>query len=219
MNNRILNFALALTLLSSDLFAGSSVSAMKNDLSVTVRSLSSQESKRLFGRNLHSERIYPIKLCVENLKKEPVDISIKDLKVKGVNVLTTAKIRAAISAMSAVGFGFALTVVLLPLSFLAHYSIKRLTEQLSMVAQHGFTNDMVTIQPGEVFETFAFPEYKLPETEYLRDASGNRLCDENGKELPGTTPPFVAPTCIDTVVTCAMSTAWFNVSFELSAPV
>lgn len=219
MNKRILSFALTLTFLISDLCAGSSVSATKNDLTVTVRSLSSRESKTLFGRDLLASRIYPIKLCVENWKNAPVSVSIKDIQVRDAHVLTTASIQSSIASMYAVGCVCAFTIILIPLSFLMHYSIKDLTEQLSMVAEHSFTNDTVIIQPGGAFETFAFPEYKSPETVYLRDANGKRLCDEHGKELPGTTPPFVAPTCIDTVVTCSTSTAWFSVSFELSAPV
>ncbi len=217
MKKRILNFALTLTLLSGDLCAGRSVSVTKNDLTVTVRSLSSRESKTLFGRDLLTSRIYPICLSIRNQKDIPVSFSIKDVQVLGANVLTTASIQSSIASMYVAGCVF--LIICFPISFLMYYGTKWLTEQLAMVAEHGFTNDMVTIQPGEVFETFAFPEYRSPETVYLKDANGKRLCDENGKELPGTRPPFVAPTFIDTVVTCSTSTAWFNVSFELSAPV
>ena len=217
MNYHLLKLALSITLFANNLYASNPVSETKNDITVAVQVLSSRECKTLFGQDMRSSRMYPIRLFLRNQSNSPISVSIREVQVRGANIVTKASIQSSISTMYIAGCVF--LFIFFPFTFLIHYSIKHLTELLSIVAKHGFTDQMVIIQPGALFETFAFPEYRLPETEYARDANGNRLLDEHGKELPGKTPPFVAPQFVETAVTFSTSTAWFNFTIELSAPV
>jgi len=218
MNRNLLKLALTITLLANNLYAGNTVSQSKNGITVSVRSLSSQECKKTFGKDLHSNRIYPICFSIHNEKKAPAHVSVKSIQVLEADILTANSINVSIGKWS-LGTLF-LTIVFFPFGLLSMYYVDYLKELLPIVEKWSMTDKTSVIIPsGEPFEAFVFPEFKSPETEYPKDKNGNRLRDENGKELPGKTPPFIAPEFVDATVTFATDTAWFRFTLEFSVPV
>lgn len=206
-------------LLVPNLYAYCPVNSASMGITVTAQAVSATECKKLFGKDLHSNRIYPIRLTFYNDQKIPARISFKDIQIAGAKVLTKQSIQSSIAAIQATSLICCMTFVLIPFGVLAPNSIPFLTDLLALVERFTLGDQAVIIQPGQSYETWIFPEYSAPETEYLKDEQGKRLCDENGKELPGQTPSFIAPNSIEAGITLLSDTSQYTSSFVFNIPV
>lgn len=219
MYNRLLPFVAAAVLLVPNLYSHQPVKSASIGVTVTAEAVSATECKELFGKDLRVHRIYPIRFTLHNVQNVPVCVSLKDIQVTGAKLLTKQSIQASIAAIQATSLICCITVVLIPFGVLAQNSIPHLTELLTLVERFTLGDQTVTIQPGNEYETFVFPEYDAPKTEYPRDEQGNRLLDEKGKELPGKTAAFVAPSSIEVGISLVSSTRRCTPSFVFNIPV
>lgn len=222
MNFKSLNIAITLSLLVSQAYAGKPVSQTQNGINFTAKAMSRRESLNTFGEDLGSY-VYPIRLTIRNDSDVLTGISMKSIQVSHAKVLTSKSLKSSIDTMVGATLACAFTIVLIPFAFLTGYGVRILEAQLAIIEKFngmidGMEEQTINLNPGISYETFIFPKYECPQTQYQKDEHGNRLRDAKGKELPGKTPPFIAPKSIGTAMEFVTNDS-LNIAVNFNLPV
>jgi hypothetical protein len=196
---------ISILFLTPQLYAGKPVCQTINGITITAQAMSAEESKHTFGQNLHTSRIYPIRLYLINERGLPVSISIESIQVLLADVLTDKSLKSSIDISS--GVAAAMTIVCFPIGLATQWHRINLKKLLSIVEKFSMGDRKIMIHPSQRYETFIFPQFPRPPAEPLKDEKGNRLRDSQGKVLRAKRPDFVAPESLETTVKFLVDTS------------
>ena len=180
MNTKIQKTALLSILLAATGFI-QSIQAENTAISFSAQALSSEECLSTFYRNIHKDRIFPVRICIKNNTEKAVTLCPEDIIIESARLLTPKKFESSISSkILAEAF---VALILIPLIFLVPFTATELKKIQPIFNSLSFPDGSTTIQPGQTLETMLFTEFDYP------------------KNIDGKSQKFVAPQALDITLT------------------
>ena len=135
--------------------------AANEKISISAHALSAEENLSIFYRNLHEDRIFPVKISIKNNTDKAQRISPANILIEGAELLTPKRLESKIkfSTLSA----FFLIIAVFPVGLLGMYEMVHLKKIEPIIDQNSISDETTTIEPGQTLETMLFAQFDYPE--------------------------------------------------------
>jgi hypothetical protein len=207
MTIKSLSLALIVSLLMPHIHAVQPVSSTENDITITAQAMTANEVLNTFGKNLHDQHIYPIRVQIQNNKKtlhstnNAITFSSNLVTIANTTVLTPKTLAEEIKAMSYVSAftGF----LLFPITLVSIYAQNKLIDLMPIIHTHSSGDTPIVITPNSSVEIYIFAHARTKKN-----------------DDPNATDRYVSPTILDTAITL-QSDGWImknNTVVKLQVP-
>ncbi len=146
-----------------------------------AKALSGQDNLTTFYRNLHEDRIFPMRISIENTTKKPLILLPEEIVVDQAKIITPKTLENEISASK--NATALMMILLFPIGLACAYRTAQLEKLQPIINQFSITDEPIIIQPGQTFETMLFPEFDRP------------------KDIDGKIQKFIAPNDMNIAIT------------------